>query len=284
MIPSGPMASLSYPQPPNPPIRYGAQPPQLEGQVPLVLMSDKYASSKGPAYLFTQQYNKTVIVHASDLPGGLQNSKRSFLRGWFPRGKGLKDSAAMHRRDSDDSNWTDNSIAVPTDKPWYCYWPGTILEGFIYVTEEWEQSDDDSAAPSGAAAVNSTPSPPPQTVEKRQAPSGLPQYPKVVKIEERRNPLNPIKPYCQQMQILNTNLPGPLTNQGNGQLIQIQLDETEPIVQHQFAQPGSWGQAVPSAFPSIPAMPTSPPSRRRAVDRRDSSGASSACQCEWMND
>ena len=284
MAPSGPMVSLSYPQPPNPPIRYGAQPPQLQGELPLVLMGDRYASSKGPAYLFTQQYNKTVILHSTDLPGGLQNSKRSFLPRWFSQDNEYKDSAKMHRRDSDDSDWTDNSIAVPTDKPWYCYWPGTILEGFIYITEDSDSSDDNSEASSGAAAVTAGSSSPSQTVGKRQAPSSLPQYPKVVKIEERRNSINPIKPYCQQMQILNTNMPGPLTDPGTGQLIQVQLEESESIVQHQFAQPGSWGQAAPSAFPSFPATPTGPSSRRRALDRRDSSGASSACQCEWMND
>ncbi|KAL6718982.1 hypothetical protein ACLMJK_003217 [Lecanora helva] len=281
---SRPLVSLSYPQPPSPSIRYGAQPPQLGGQVPLVMMSDKYESTKGPAYLFTQQYNKTVIVHNQDIPGGVPtNSKRSFLKRWFSKHGDTEDRASIYGRDSDDSDWTDNSIAVPGDKPWYCYWPGTILEGFIYITEDVDEDDDGFQASSSAAASTSAPSSLSDSVNKRQAPQNLQPYPKVVKIEERRNPF-PIKPYCQEMQILNTNEPGLVTDQATGQLIQVQLDESESVVQHQFNPVGSWGPAAPSSIPSFPAFPTGIPGRKRATERRDLSGTGSACQCQWIDD
>ena len=280
--PNRPMVSLSYPEPSNPSIRYGAQPPELSGLANLILMKDKDESSKGPAYLFTQQYNKTVIVHNSDLPGGLPNSKRSLIQRWFSTGD-VEGRFEVSKRYTDDSQWTSNSIAKPADKPWYCYWPNTILEGFIYITQDVEQSENGSAASSEAAMTTSPPSAPSGVYEKRQAPANIQLYPKVVKIEERRSPMNPIKPYCQQMQILNTNQPGPLTDPATGQLIQIQLEETEIATQHQFDQDDDFGQAAPSALPSIPAMPQSLPGGRRAKYKRTSTGSGPLCQCEWMS-
>jgi len=281
--PNHPMVSLSYPEPLNPTIRYGAQPPELGGLTNLILMKDKDSSYRGPAYLFTQQYNKTVIIHSSDLPGGLPNTKRSLIERLLSR-EYFKGPAGPHRRDEyDDSQWTSNSIAEPADKPWYCYWPGTVLEGFIFVTQDAAQSASGSGANYAAATTIPPPSASSQTVEKRKAPPNLAPYPKVVKVEERRNPFNPVKPYCQQMQISNNNQPGPLTDPANGQLIQIQLDESEPLAQHQFDQHNYFGPAASSDMPPTPASPTGLPSRRRAADKRSPSDSTPSCQCEWMS-
>lgn len=283
--PQSPMVSLSYHEPPNPSIRYGAQPPELTGQANLILMQDKYETGRGPAYLFAEQYNKTVIVHDSDIPGALPEAKRSFIKRWLLNGFG-EDAAGLSRRTAVDpaydSDWTSNSIAEPADKPWYCYWPGTILEGFIFVTQDLAPTASASAAYSGAAAATLAPSAPSQNARKRQTPGNLPTYPKVVKIEERRNPFNNIKPYCQQMQILNTNKPGPLADPATGQLVQVQLDESEPIIQHQFDQQGNFGQAAPTGLPVSPAFPTGLPGKRRVMGKRGIPGSGPSCQCEWM--
>ena len=289
--PQQPMVSLSYIAPPNPTIqppqpiiRYGAQPPQLGGQASLFLMRDKDQSSKGPAYLFTQAYNKTVIVHNADLNGGtsgVPGSKRSLIKRWLFNE--IERSGELYERgDYADSQYSSDTVAQVGDKPWYCYWPGTILEGFIYVTQNADGTTSGSAAMSGAALTTSAPSAPSQGSQKRQAPASVSPYPKLVKIEERRSSWNPVKPYCQQMQILNTYEPGPVTDQNTGQLVQIQLDETEPsMIQHQFNPQGNFGPAAATSFPSSPSMPTGLPGRRRTIEKRDVPGAGSLCQCEW---
>ena len=279
--PHNPAVSLTYPESPNSGIRYGAQPPQLSGQTNLFLMKDKDDSSRGPAYFFAQQYNKTVIVHNSDL-GGLSNSKRSFLNRWFS-GQDAESPAGLSARDAYDNAWSSNTTAKPGERPWYCYWPGTILEGFIFVTQDAGQTPTKSAAyptKSDLAAASSAPS---QAASKRQAPADLPPYPKLVKIEERRNPFNTIKPFCQQMQILNSGKPGLVTD-STGQLVQIQLEESEPsFVQHQLNPQTNFGQGAPSGLPATPAFPTGFPGRRRAIDKREGQGSGSSCQCEWMS-
>lgn len=275
------VVSLTYPQPPNAPIRYGAQPPQLSGDAALRIYKDEDASNDGPAYVFWQQYNKTVIVHNSDLPGGLAGSKRSFFRRWFSSEEGPEDLTDLFERDTTDvdSQWPTNSIAKPADKPWYCFWPDTILEGFIYVSQNADQSSGGSATSASAAATSSVPSASPGVRQKRQAPASLQTYPKLVKIEERRNPHSDMQPYCQQMQILNTNQPGPLRDPVTQQLIQIQLSETEPMVQHQINQ----YQGPSGGPPTNAASPTGYSGRRRAVDKRGPTGAGPLCQCEWMS-
>ena len=281
-----PMVSLSYPEPPNQAIRYGAQPPELNGLANLVLMKDKYATGRGPAYLFAQQYNKTVIVHDADIPGALPVSKRSFLKRWLLKGAS-EDIARLARRSDDDSpwdsDWTSNSIAHPADRPWYCYWPGTILEGFIFITQDAVQTSSASAAYLGTASATLAPSAASQTAQKRQTQGTLPTYPKVVKIEETRTPFNNIAPYCQQMQILNNNQPGPLTDPSTNQLVTVKLDENEPSVQHQFDQQEDFGQAAPSDVPANAAFPTGLPDRRRAIGKRGSPGRGPSCQCEWIS-
>ncbi len=277
--PHAPVVSLSYPQSPNAPIRYGAQPPALDGETDLMLFKDRDAFNKGAAYFFWQEYNKTVIVHNSDLPGGLPGSKRSFLRRWFFDEDGLGEPSILSERDSYamDSQWPSNSIAQPADKPWYCYWPQTILEGFIFVYEDADESSSRSTAPSGGAPTNAPSFGPPS--EKREAPANLQRYPKTVKIEERRNPHSSIQPYCQQMQILNNNQPGPLKNPSTQELIQIQLTESEPMIQHQMNQ----DQEAPGGPPANGASPTNSPGRRRAINKRGLAGNGPSCQCEWMS-
>lgn len=269
-----PIVSLSYPQPPNAPIRYGAQPPALNGEINLMLYKDRDAVNKGAAYFFWQQYNKTVIVHNSDLPGGLPGSKRSFMRRWFYDEEGFSDATNLPKRDSYpiDSHWPSNSFAKPADKPWYCYWPQTILEGFIFVYEDSDENPSKSAALASAATTSAASHGPPRG--KRQAPANQQPYPKKVKIEERRNTHSSIQPYCQQMQILDNNQPGPLKDPATQKLIQIQLTEDEPVDEHPEASGGP---------PTNGALPTASPSRRRAMGKRAVAGSGPSCQCEWMS-
>ncbi|KAL9099161.1 MAG: hypothetical protein Q9163_005297 [Psora crenata] len=208
-----PVIAISYP-PPKATIQYGAQPPQLGGYTILSLMKDKSAFHKGPAYAFMQQYNKTVVVKEGDLPGGIPNSKRdpaNSLRRWLGGALDRDHWESFFKRQQSD--WTQREFAQPGDRPWYCFWNGTTLTGFIYVTQDLD-SDVEAAATSG--------------LSKRQEPSAPPQYPKQIKIEERQDPYNPSLPYCQQFQVLYNYQLNPV-NRDNGTPNVVNLAESEQL-------------------------------------------------------
>ena len=262
---NAPTISLSYPPPSY--IRYGSQPPQLNRPAKLVLMEDKDNSNKGPAYVFQQPYDKLVVVHERDLSSAIPDSKRSFLKRWF-YGNRLKSRGSLIGR-QDDDKWTSNAYAQPADRPWFCYWNNTILEGFIFVTQDADPSP--SASPS-AAGTSSGSSPFSESRLKRQSHATPLPYPKSVKIEERR-PLKPSQPYCQQKQILYTLQPG------SSILQTIYLNETESqsLVQDQVIQ--GMGVIHP---PGSAASPSGFPGKREAMRKRTTDA--NACQCKWMND
>ena len=274
---SVPMVSLNYSAVPIAPIRYGAQPPQLNGPSPLVLMENRDDSTRGPAYTFVQPYNKTVILREDDLPGGYPPPKRSLLERWSFNEEAVDKPARLHERD--DSTWGSDSIAQPTDKPWYCFWNGTILEGFIFITQNASSSaSENTTSPSAAATSEAYYQGTNQPPSKRQASSSPLQYPKLVKIEERRPQYNCVQPYCQQMQILNTGQPGPLQNPITGDLIIVNLTESEPPFQHQ-AQEVPGGEGGPSGpWDSAPTTGGQP--RRRSHNKRQSLNP---CQCGWTS-
>ena len=268
---NAPVISLSYTTPSDPYIRYGSQPPQLEQPANLVLMNDKDDFNEGPAYVFQQQYNKVVIVHEGDIPGGIPNTKRSLLERWF-YDKGLGKHGSLIGRQEDDE-WTNDSFARPIDRPWFCYWNNTILEGFIFVTQGASSSASASASP---AATSSGSSQFPESRFKRQSPPSLSSYPKSVKIEERR-PSIPTQPYCEQMQILNTNQPGPVINPATNQINTVYLTENESqsLAQNQAVQGMANGPS-----PSGPPSPSAFPKKRGATAKRATS--LSSCQCGWI--
>ncbi|KAL9128378.1 MAG: hypothetical protein Q9217_002932 [Psora testacea] len=222
-----PVIALSYSPSPTPVIQFGAQPPQLGGYTQLLLMKDKSAFHKGPAYAFQQQFNKTVIVREGDLPGGIPNSKRDLstsLRRWLGSAAGSADSENLFKRQSD---WTQQEFAQPGDRPWYCFWNGTLLTGFVYVTQDMNGNGGAAATSSGSAAAAAT-----SGLSNRQDASITPQYPKQMKIEERTNSVNPVQPYCQQFQVLYNYQLNPVSRP-NGTLNIVNLAEFEPSDQNQ---------------------------------------------------
>lgn len=266
-----PIISLLYATPPDGPVRYGSQPPQLNQAANLVLMNDKDDFSKGPAYVFQQQYDKVVIVHEGDIPGGIPNSKRSLLNRWF-YDKGLEHHGSLIGRQEDDE-WMSDSIALPVDRPWYCYWNDTIIEGFIFITQDASASASASGTSPSVTAMSSGSSQSSGSRFKRHS-LPIPSYPKSVKIEERR-PLNPSQPYCEQMQILNTYQPAPVIDPNTNRVNTVYLSETESLNLYQNLA------GVPP-LPVPAASPTGFPIKREARDKRFS--PPSSCQCGWMTD
>ena len=253
-------------------IYYGAQPPQLTRPAKLMVMNDKNDRGKGPAYFFQQLYNKTVILRSED-----------FVASSYKRWSTGDIEAAESRAKRGRGFAAQTNIAQPSDKPWYCFWNDTILEGFIYATEDNDDAVQTSAplAPASTSfgtsglGVSLTFALPPATSlaynpssvtsgpwGKRQA-TGLP-CPKIVKIEERRTQRSPA-PYCQQMEILSSGrlvLANPPMNQT--------LDEDEPIQQNRLLYGGNSGQSRTTGGPF-----------RKSV--RDVDPTTGACKCQWLN-
>ena len=275
--PNAPAISLSYVIPQENYIRYGSQPPHLNRSASLILMKDKDDFNKGPAYVFQQPYDKLVIVHEEALPGGISNSKRSLLKRWF------YDNGAGHRRSlverQEDDQWASSSLAKPMDRPWFCYWNNTILEGFIFITQDTNLSASATDTSSSAAATSSSSSQVPGSYRKRHDSDNSSSYPKLVKIEERR-PQQFSQPYCQQMQVLYNYQLGPVIDPETHLVNTIHLSETESqsLVQNQ-AMPGMAGIPPLSA---LPASPSGFPSKRRATDKRNT--GTSLCKCVWMDE
>ena len=273
---SSPYVSLTYPPLPNGQIRYGAQPPQLSGPTNLVLSKDKSAFNNGPAYAFEQFFNKTVIVRAEDFPGAIPLSKRD--RGWSMK-RWFQDSAVweglsmLSKRQEQESDWNQTEYASPTDRPWLCFWNQTILDGFIYVTENVNAAA--SAAPSAGALAPASSSP-----RKRQVPLNLAPYPKAIKIEERRNGHNTILPYCQQMQVLQNGQLGTVAKD-DGTLNIVNIAESEGSITNMNQMQQSVGNY---GYGSSAAASASGPSSPQALNlKRVIREYNNRCECSWAN-
>lgn len=261
--------------------RYGPQPPGFSGLVALTPMMDKEDWLKGPAYVFHLEFDKVVILHENAL-------NTTMTKRWLDYEQ-HEDDSFLYRRLDNDNTYIDDD-----DKPWYCFWNGTVLEGFIFVTEDLAGSTTETPISSNYSSVSSdgneaaastmvetadslvptfmidpssVPSPPAATSgpwKKRQettpAPvgitsSGLIKYPKEIKIEERRNFQNSVQPYCQQMGLSEDK-------------IVVKLDEVEK---------------------SPASMTGSSYNRRRgwsgifSIFKRSTDEWSSSCGCEWIS-
>ena len=221
----------------NPPFRYGAATPAFNGPVNLMVMNDKSAADRGPAYFFQQEFTKLVIVPENEISAGSEiGSGKRWLKG------------DLERRDTTDSaNYT--KIA---DKPWYCYWNTTIIEGFIYAQD-------------GSYSAPPLPSYPARRLRKRDE-----DLDKPIKLEERRRPNSP-RPFCQQMQIMNDGYPQPWSP--SGEPVIVNLTTTQELMNNMPNQHG----------------PMNPPRRRRdilgleAQDLEKRYNQNPTCLCIWDN-
>lgn len=97
---------------------YGTQPPVLNGSQVLNLVTDSQDPGRGPAWFFQLPYDKVVILPQAALAAPLDNVKRDF--------DGRDEGRIAHE-------FLRKNVAQPGDRPWFCFWNGTLLEGFIYV-------------------------------------------------------------------------------------------------------------------------------------------------------
>ena len=158
-----------------------------------------------------------------------------------PSNKIRRSAAAEDLSRRDTSPWAGNYLHVG-DQPWYCFWKSTVNEFWIFLDQNMDDANQTSAPSTNAVTSTSTPvtASPPQstsfasppmydvsatgvdpslttsysvptieaswsssTYAKRQISMGSANYPKLIKMVDKRKPDNNIQPYCQQMQVLN---------------------------------------------------------------------------------
>lgn len=267
-------------------INYGTQPPNTQF-APFISVQDDDEPYRGPAFYFQTFYDKFVVVPENALPAASTiNQKRSLI----------------------DPDWFTQHQVQAGDKPWFCWFNGTFLEGFIYANNYTSDDSSPSASLSSSSSSASSPSlssplttstiievsgpsttttliPASQaTAHTRRAVSGsythaakrhleklakrgwtfaeLSSFGYVVKIEERRVP-DSQQPYCNQYQILDNGLAGPLVDPSTNQQITVYLEETDP----DYSAYQQQQDAAPSASSS-------------KVKRDPITGS---CHCEWWS-
>lgn len=152
------------------PFPWGAQPPSIS-TVSMKLVNDTSDIARGPAWWLRTTYNKTVIV---------SDTKLSTVdkRGWGGDDADYEDYNSFHRFKNKPMN------AKVGEQPWICTWPNTVIEFFIYPSEN---STGYHPTPTSAGNVDAT------STEQSYAtsttawdPWKLPIYPHVYKMMERR--------------------------------------------------------------------------------------------------
>jgi hypothetical protein len=276
-----PMASLGAIPKPDGSIQYGIQTPDL-GTQSLQLVADLDSKFYGPAWHFALMYDKMVVLNQNE----------------FQAGASLN-SASVRKRD--DPSYRPRFQVMPGEYPWYCYWNGTYIEGYIYANDNstaasytnfpsaWQSSPYGSSIPVETGAPTSvtgdpasTPLPettPTPTPGMRRRGDGdyprLPPYPRVVKIEERRLPGSP-QPYCQKMRLLDDGTMIEALDDANTP-IRVYLQETDPTLE-EFFQAGA-GSPPP---PEPSASGTSNTTQKRDDELQKRGDPAGACHCQWM--
>jgi len=190
---------------PTPTFTYGAQAPYWSSSPTqaLSMAVDTTDLGMGPALFFISAFDKLVIVPESDFPPSTL-SKRSWVEDGLAQAEAYKNF---------------KQTAQVGDKPWFCWWNNTMMEFFLYVNQSTSSSssttasiDSDMAASTAGMHVNSKRDP------------ATSDYPRRIKMEERRDDPKRESPYCQQMQIRSDGGLALLS----GQIINIKENEPTP--------------------------------------------------------
>ncbi|KAJ5760783.1 hypothetical protein N7520_007939 [Penicillium odoratum] len=157
---------------------YGAQQPILPTPTQnLSMVMDTSDTGLGAALFFWSYIDKLVILPESAL-----------------------DSTSASKRDlSEDivSSYMERKEVVQSgEKPWFCWWNQTILEFFLYVNQTATDTSYDATAATGGNLAASM-----ATAQANAKRDDITNYPRIIKMEERRDHAGASSPYCQQMQL-----------------------------------------------------------------------------------
>ncbi|KAI0469000.1 hypothetical protein F4859DRAFT_523227 [Xylaria cf. heliscus] len=240
---------------------YGVQPPWLIDQQ-LQLVNDTYERSRGPAWALGLPYNKTIILPEEYLTPTSDSSdevQRRMMFGFDFKRKGLAQTgekpwictwpgtllevfiyAGQNNsfKFPTSSSTSTSSSPLPTessagDKGVSAYHRDTRGQPF-YEHEfpytpppQQPSSSSTSATTSTSTATTQTSSAGPDYFSHPPMPSPLlPPYPKVIKVEERRNnQIGGPVPVCRQVEILEKGMPAQPVLNNRGQPVEIQIAE-----------------------------------------------------------
>ncbi|KAJ5683310.1 hypothetical protein N7462_006475 [Penicillium macrosclerotiorum] len=194
---------------------YGAQPPILPTPTQALSYAiDTSEASMGPALFFFTRFDKLVIVPESAFDSSSSSSKRSYVG----------DSSFLERLHRMET-------AQPGDKPWFCYWNQTVMEFFIYVNQSASDSSSGTTASTASDMTAST-----ATAQSSKREDSVLDYPRKIKIEERRDYSGTQAPYCQQMQVGSD---GHIVGAIQNELINIKEMEPTPTTTYINSNGGS---------------------------------------------
>ncbi|KAI0183193.1 hypothetical protein EV127DRAFT_457681 [Xylaria flabelliformis] len=240
---------------------YGVQPPRISDQQ-LKLVNDTFERSRGAAWAFALPYNKTVILPEEFLtPNSTSDEvQRRMMFGFDFRRKGLaqtgekpwictwpgtllevfiyagQNSSYKFPSPSSDSTSASNS-PLPTDAP-------TRDQGFNGYHREargqpYDGHDFPHTPPPPPPTSSSSPSPTSSTTPQSSStdvpdyfkwpplpPPLFPPYPRVIKVEERRNSqIDGPTPVCRQVEIIDKGVPALPVQNKKGEPVEIQIAE-----------------------------------------------------------
>jgi len=197
---------------------YGAQPPYLPTPTQSLNMAiDTSEASMGPALFFYALFNKLVIL-PDDMFSSSSISRRSYLDG---------DGSAL------ETFMDRKQTAEPGDKPWFCWWNSTMMEFFLYVNQSSTDTLSGSTATTNGNMAASTATS--SYLQNSRRGSNAADYPRRIKIEERRDYSGAVSPYCQQMQVMPNGQAVPIADH----IIDIREMEPTPTTTYINAEGGT---------------------------------------------
>ncbi|KAM0272048.1 hypothetical protein ACHAPA_002343 [Fusarium lateritium] len=227
----------------NTPFPYGAQPPTIVKAAHMVMVNDTLEIARGPAWWLRTTYNKTVIV--SEKKFGEMDK-----RGW--------DYDDNENNDYEEYNSFHRFKNKPLDaklgeKPWFCTWPNTVIEFFIY------PSENATASTYHQPSISSTVEKPTST--ESDSPSStsswddlkLPPYPHVYKMMERRFLWGEDSvAYCTQYEVIGDgSQKRPVTKDGKKVVMIIVEDDDDDIDDLDLEFPTASGVVTHSLPPRL---------------------------------
>ncbi|KAI1327375.1 hypothetical protein F5Y16DRAFT_371779 [Xylariaceae sp. FL0255] len=263
---------------------YGVQPPSLANTITLYLVNDTSTDTLvdptlGTAWFQQFTYNKTILLPEQFIPPPNGSSAKM-----------VSDGVEKRQIHPFNMNFHRKGVAQSGEKPWICEWPATTLEIFIYVFQNATNNrpmDFGNGGPGngggeqGYGSPTAFPAPSATSSGAYSAPTGyfspanviplpLPQYPLVIKVNERRNTdAQAPPPTCRQVIIQQNGMPAAVSLDANGNPV----EETIQLLE------------IPDGDET--KMPWLSRQRQRPnLQNRDDAGSSqlSDCGCIWIQD
>ncbi|PWY92507.1 hypothetical protein BO70DRAFT_367626 [Aspergillus heteromorphus CBS 117.55] len=176
-------------------LTYGAQQPVFSNPTQnMSMMMDSNDLSFGPALTFITLYDKLVVVPQDSFPSSA-SSKRDYV---------TTDEVAANM-------YSRKQVAQAGDKPWFCWWNSTVMEFFLYMNETTKEAAYSSSSAIVTATAQATQGSSSSNSASKRSSSSLPDYPRRIKMEEKRDHPGATNPYCQQMQVLDDGEIGPIS-------------------------------------------------------------------------